>query len=343
MTADPLVPILPWTALREEKRRFQLSISWALAIFVVAGGLVPFVSLPPLELPPKPVLSKRVVRLIEEQRLGPTAELTDTAPRSGPELQARAEPESDSGFGAETRPKPKPKPEPAPVQGPEPMAKAESTTEPETVDSRAVARQKARRSGVLAFADSLVELREAVPEAINTERDSALTSSGAEASRSKRAIRTAEVSSISAGIDVAGLSRQGTFGVKELNARRNAGSLVPSEAKGVTGREGRETQGVRKFVRSEEEIQEILDRNKSTIYTIYNRELRKDPTLQGKVVVSITIAPSGEVTVCRILSSELNAPALERKLVLLLKRIDFGAKPDVTEVTTRVPIDFFPA
>ena len=43
--------------------------------------------------------------------------------------------------------------------------------------------------------------------------------------------------------------------------------------------------------RSIEEIQVVFDRNKSAIYSLYNRALRKDPTLQGKLVLSLTIAP----------------------------------------------------
>ena len=78
------------------------------------------------------------------------------------------------------------------------------------------------------------------------------------------------------------------------------------------------------------------------MYTLYNRALRRDPTLEGKVVVSLTIAASGQVTECSIAFSELDAAALEEKLVLLIKRIDFGAKPGVPAVTTRVPIEFFP-
>jgi TonB family protein len=71
--------------------------------------------------------------------------------------------------------------------------------------------------------------------------------------------------------------------------------------------------------------------------------LRFDPTLRGKIVLAITIAPSGKVSECRVVSSELEAPSLERKLVLLIKDIDFGAKPGVPSVTTKVPIEFFPA
>ena len=95
-------------------------------------------------------------------------------------------------------------------------------------------------------------------------------------------------------------------------------------------------------VRSAEEIQEVLDRHKGAMYTLYNRELRNDPTLQGKLVMSITIAPAGTVSRCVILSSELGAVSLEQQLVALIKGIDFGNKPDVPAVTTKIPIEFFP-
>jgi TonB family protein len=86
----------------------------------------------------------------------------------------------------------------------------------------------------------------------------------------------------------------------------------------------------------------MLDRNKGAMYTLYNRELRKDATLQGKVVMSITIASAGKVTRCVILSSELDSASLEQQLLALIKRIDFGNKPGVPAVTTKIPIEFFP-
>ena len=78
------------------------------------------------------------------------------------------------------------------------------------------------------------------------------------------------------------------------------------------------------------------------MYMLYNRELRESPGLQGKLVMSITIAPSGAVTRCVIVSSTLGSASLERQLVALVSNIDFGNQPDVAEVTTRVPVEFFP-
>jgi TonB family protein len=97
-----------------------------------------------------------------------------------------------------------------------------------------------------------------------------------------------------------------------------------------------------KASRTREEIELVFDRNKSAIYALYSRALRDKPTLQGKVVLEVTIAPSGEVTDCRVVSSELNEPDLERKLVARVRMFRFEAR-DVATMTTTKPIEFFPA
>ena len=91
-----------------------------------------------------------------------------------------------------------------------------------------------------------------------------------------------------------------------------------------------------------EEIELVFDRNKSAIYALYSRALREQPELQGKVVVQLTIAPSGAVTDCRVISTELNDSELERKLVARIRMFRFEEK-DVEAMTTTKPIEFFPA
>ena len=97
-----------------------------------------------------------------------------------------------------------------------------------------------------------------------------------------------------------------------------------------------------KASRSIEEIRVVFDRNKGGIYAIYNRALREDASLQGKVVLELTIAPSGALTNCRIISSELHAPDLESKLLARIRQFDFGAK-DVEQIIVTYPVDFLPS
>ena len=49
--------------------------------------------------------------------------------------------------------------------------------------------------------------------------------------------------------------------------------------------------------RTDEEIQIVFDRYKAALYRLYNRELRRDPTLQGQMVLRLTIEPDGSVSV----------------------------------------------
>ena len=86
----------------------------------------------------------------------------------------------------------------------------------------------------------------------------------------------------------------------------------------------------------------MFDKNKGAIFALYNRALRKDPSLEGKLVLRLTIDPSGTVSFCEIVSSELGDAELERKLVQRVKLFRFEAR-DVEAITTTKPIDFFPA
>jgi TonB family protein len=97
-----------------------------------------------------------------------------------------------------------------------------------------------------------------------------------------------------------------------------------------------------KTSRAREEVEIVFDRNKGALYALYGRALRDQPELAGKLVLEFTIAPTGEITMCRVVSSELNDPELEKKIVARVRLIRF--KPaDVEPLTVSKPIDFFPA
>jgi len=100
--------------------------------------------------------------------------------------------------------------------------------------------------------------------------------------------------------------------------------------------------GSGKASRSIEEIKLVFERNKGSIYAIYNRALREEPGLQGKVVLELKIAPAGNVIEVRIVSSELKTPELEAKLLARIRQFDFGAK-DVDQMNVTWPVDFLPS
>jgi protein TonB len=100
--------------------------------------------------------------------------------------------------------------------------------------------------------------------------------------------------------------------------------------------------GSGKASRSADEIALVFTKNKGAIDAMYARALRDNPALQGKVVLELTIAPSGDITAARIVSSELNDKEFESKLLARIRLFKFEAK-DVAMLTATKPIDFFPA
>jgi periplasmic protein TonB len=100
--------------------------------------------------------------------------------------------------------------------------------------------------------------------------------------------------------------------------------------------------GSGKASRSADEIALVFTKNKGAIDAMYARALRDAPALQGKVVLELTISPSGDITAARIISSELNDKEFEGKLLARIRLFKFEAK-DVATLTATKPIDFFPA
>jgi TonB family protein len=309
-------PELPWSVSEEEQQRFRRILKRSLIVFLLFGLAMPFLPVPKVvreqvvELPP------RLAKLLLERQAPP------------PPPPKAAEPES---------PKPA-EPKKAEPKKPEPRKTPEKDL--------AAARAKAERSGLLAFRDELADLRATVaPDKLETKTALAKgpvpgPGPGGPGKGAERALITSNATRGSGGINTASLSRDtggGGLGGSAGNTR------VGSPVGGGGGGGGSVSRGGGgKASRSLEDIKLVFDRNKGSIYTIYNRALREDPTLQGKVLLKLTIAPSGQVTDCQIVSSELKAPELERKLLARIRQWDFGGK-DVEVMVVTWPVDFLPS
>ena len=87
----------------------------------------------------------------------------------------------------------------------------------------------------------------------------------------------------------------------------------------------------------------MFDQYKEALYRIYNRELRKNSFLKGKLVLQLTIEPDGKVSKCTVESSDLNSEELEKKIVARVLRFNFGTKKGARPLTISYPINFLPA
>jgi TonB family protein len=307
---------LPWSISAEDERRFRKILTIVLALTIALGIAIPMLPVFKTPVEQEVELPPRVAKLVFEKRTEPKPE-----PKPKPVEKPKPKPK------AEKKPVPKKKIPPKIVKKPQPK-------KPE-VDAIEQARKKASSAGLLALQDSLADLRDqSVDELRGAKR---LSNNGSTAKSTERSLVTSKVGSASQGINTASLSRD--TGSTRL-AARTATTVKSTIVK--TSLDSKRKASSRGASRSIEEIQIVFDRNKSSIYSLYNRALRKDPTLQGKMVLSLTIAPSGKITNIELVSSELGDPALERKLLQRIKMFDFGAK-QVDPVTITYPIDFLPA
>jgi TonB family protein len=94
--------------------------------------------------------------------------------------------------------------------------------------------------------------------------------------------------------------------------------------------------------RSNRAIARIVAAHTGAIRYAYNRELRKNPALRGKIVLTFTISPEGQVTECRVEESAMNWPPLEQSLVRMVKKWEFPEIPE-GDVTVSYPLVFFPS
>jgi periplasmic protein TonB len=296
---------LPWEGDSEASARFHRILQIVLGVFVLLGILFPLLPAPP-RMAAEEAVPPRLARVMIEQA------------------------------------KPPPPPPPPPVVQEPPKVEPEKKipVAPPPVDKTQQARQRAEKQ-LNQFKDELADLREQMPDQTIGETKNLTGAVGAD-SHAERSLITSKVGVGSGGITSANSSRGFGTGAGSLTGHETTAVSSAIARSGLNGRPATRSGASGKAARSREEIELVFDRNKGAIYALYSRALREKPDLQGKLVLEFTIAPSGEVTMCRLVSSELKDPELESKIVLRVKLFRFEAK-DVEPITTTKPIDFFPA
>lgn len=93
--------------------------------------------------------------------------------------------------------------------------------------------------------------------------------------------------------------------------------------------------------RSVEAIQDVILKIQDKIKLQFEKYLRQDPTLSGKVEVEFTILADGSVTGTTIVRSSLGHDAFERRLLALIERLRFA--PATSDVKIIYPFVFSPS
>lgn len=346
---------LPWSPLIDDDKRFRRVLNWVLAAVVVLCLLMLFVPPPQVDRTQPQELPPRFAKLLLEK---------ENVPPPPPPV-VKQEKKLDKPEPSTNKPDPA-KPEP-PKAATVPEARRPVPNKPpgEVLDG---VRRKAAGVGLLAMKDQLAEIRGA-PVAVQINQDikqgpgvgtgvGVGVGAGTDPGLPARNMITSNATGGSGGINTAAYSRNTGGGglagraTTLVEGVAGGGGGGGAGGGGVRGGKGDGTGtgaggtlhkgGSGKASRSIEEIKLVFERNKGAIYAIYNRALREDPSLQGKVVVELKISPAGDVVSCRVVSSELKAAELESKLLARIRQFDFGAK-DVDTMVVTWPVDFLPS
>ena len=333
--------VMPWTGQEEDRRRFRKTLLLSLLFTIMFGGVPLVWTLPerdksqPVEVPER--LAKMIEKKVPPKPVEKVKEVKKDEPKKDeakPEKKEVVKPKEDTT-----------KPDPTPI--------------PPQVEVKQ-ARAKAETTGVLAFKNSFKDLMDDMPSELGA--DARITNSGRQNPGGAAGTRSLIVAqgTGSGGIANFGVSRGGSgngggsgsgrggngVGNGSGNAISGGGMNVGKATSGIAAGMGDADRPLSKGVgpaRTDEEIQIVFDRYKAALYRIYNRELRIDPSLRGKMVLALTIEPDGHVSACRVQSTDLNSEALSVDIIDRVKRFNFGEKEGVPTTKILYPIDFLPA
>jgi outer membrane biosynthesis protein TonB len=300
--------VMPWHGEAEDERRLRKALLVALLVVFGFAFVTKIWKFTPPEEQEVVEIPAQLVKLIQKER-----------PKPPPQ---------------EKRPEKK---EELPKDTPKDTAKA-------TPAEKQQARAKAETAGVLAFKGGFADLMQDAAS-FNLGADARVTTSGQKAvGDAQRSVVVAQAQAGSGGINTGSLSRDvgGTGGkvggvqfARVESAMAGAGGNMRDANRPLSKGPGPS--------RTDEEVQIVFDRYKAALYRIYNRELRNDPSLRGKMILRITIESNGTVSMCKVESTDLGSPALSAEIVDRVKKFNFGPKEGVSRITILYPIDFLPA
>ncbi len=299
---------LKWSPQSKRDHRFNIFASIVLTITLLVGFVVSKIPVPEQARKTQTVVPERIAKFLTEKKK--------------PEV-------------IKEKPRPLPKPKLKPKIKKKPPAKARKN-KPLTKELKK-ARKKAESSGLLALSNELADL-------MDTSAVSAMVSGRTSKAATKAAVVNKDILSQGVGVGSGGVqgskyvmvSGHTKLSSKELNSFRE--SLLASNS---VRKPNKQTTS-RADIRLEEQVTIVFDQNKSKLYSLYNRARRQAPGLKGKIILQITIAPSGKVVKVKIVVSELNNPDLERRIVSRVKQFNFGLSGNES-ITVTFPIEFIPS
>lgn len=317
---------LAWNPESGEKKRLLRIVSVICPIFLIMAVYVTWTELPEQKREDLEKLPPQLAKVMLKKKEQPKPIVKKEEKKPEPE---KPKPEK---IAEKTKPKLE-KPKPQIAKKPEPKVKPKPTKQ-----EVAKAREKAKNSGLLAMSNQLSKLS-ALADTVKLDTPKTVTAKPIARKASDKLANVATATTRSAGIDEAQLTNE----TQTLSLAARAQTEV-AEVEDVVADIAAEEAIAEQIAarRTTEDVRKTMDANKSAIYSIYNRALRKQPSLQGLVTPELVIEENGVVSSCSVVESTINEPKLESKICNRLRLVNFGHKPGVDQTTIRYPIELLP-
>lgn len=304
---------LNWQPDGSESRQFNRILLAAIVLTLGFAGVISWVKVPETTWEQRTKVPDRVANYIAQQpkKIEPPIEL----------------------------PKPKPVPKPQPVQ-----PKTEVTVSrqnPGNIDSNKPltnteqkARAVAQQSGLLALSAEMDELRDTstVNQNLRARLNTAVPNEAATHKLEPSAV-TGQAATVIDQDKVVGNVQTTELQTRDVQSITTATEKANiADAQAIKGNGGR---GV-------SDVGTVFNKNKASLYALYERERRKNSGLKGRILFQLTIEPSGKVSSVKVVSSELNNPELEARILARIKLFVFAPAAGET-VTVTYPVEFIPS
>ncbi len=163
---------------------------------------------------------------------------------------------------------------------------------------------------------------------------SSLNSSGSFNSESQESIGLAGSTGGRSGLESSGVASQAEALGREVMVFSDMFSEVSTPT--ATGSESYSS-------RTAEEIAELVADKRSQVMYVYNKHLRTDPLLMGRIDIAMIVHPSGRVSDVEVVSSNMYNPAFELELVRTVEQWRFGSVSDNEgPLPIQLPFSFSP-
>jgi hypothetical protein len=227
-----------------------------------------------------------------------------------------------------------------PVEAPKPKPKPKPVASKKTSDAAKVKPPSSNASSLAALSQQLSALSSAASAPKQQKKNVFVADAGKVQKSSRSLLGQKNATSSSSGLSASDVTINAKGG--QVLEHQSGSVASPDVAIELPTEEQYHYDPKQDSRRDMQSIRRTLERYKGSVYALYTKALRQSPELNGRFIFEFTILANGEISKLKLVSSELNEPALEAKMLKKIGGINFGAA-DYLPTAVQYTFSFLPS